>query len=107
MLAAGLAGAGEPGRHAGERERRGDVDVWVPVEPTEHERLHWFDGRPHGLVPRVVSVNKPPYVCDLDGRKFKTEDDFLYHLRSAHKLSWDDIGARLVVHDGQVRYLGH
>lgn len=102
MLAAGVACAGEPGH---ERGRRGDVDVWVPVEPTEHERLHWFDGRPHGLVPRVIAVNKPPYVCGPDGRKFKTEDDFLFHLRSAHKLSWDDIGERLVVHDGQVHYL--
>jgi hypothetical protein len=97
-LAAGLAVAGG--------DRRRDVDVIVPVDPTEHDRLHWFDGRPHGLVPRVIAVNKAPYVCDSDGKKYEREDDFLYHLRSGHKLSWDDIAERLVVHDGQVHYVG-
>jgi hypothetical protein len=98
ILAAGPAAA------AGDRRR--DVDVIVPVDPTQREQLEWFDGRPHGLVPRVIAVNKAPYVCDADGRKYDTEDDFLYHLRRAHKLSWNDIGERLVVHDGQVHYLG-
>jgi len=95
-----LAGA------AGGNDRRRDVDVVVPVDPYEHERLHWFDGRPHGLVPHVVSVNRAPYVCDADRQRFKTEDDFVYHLRSAHKLAWDDIPPQLIVHDGQVHYLG-
>jgi hypothetical protein len=104
LLAAALAAA-DDGRRSNRRRDR-DVDVVVPVDPTQHDRMQWFDGRPHGLVPRVIAVNKSPYRCDADGRKYETEDDFLYHLRSIHKLSWDDIGERLVVRDGQVHYLG-
>lgn len=101
------AAAGGPDRpRARDAGRNPDVDVFVPVDPHEHERLHFFDGKPHGLVPRVIAVDKPAYVCGVEGRTFRTEDDFLFHLRSAHALSWDDIGTRLVVHDGQVHYLG-
>jgi hypothetical protein len=107
LVASGAAAAGDaPAPDRGRRSGgRPDVDVVVPVDPYEHDRLHWFDGRPHGLVPRVVAVNKAPYVCDADRQRFTTEDDFLYHLRSAHRLGWDDIADGLVVHDGQVHYL--
>jgi hypothetical protein len=103
LLAVGFAAADDRARRHG-RDR--DVDVIVPVDPTGADRLQWFDGRPHGLVPRVIAVNRKPYVCDVDGKKHTTEDAFLYHLRRAHKLSWNDIGERLVVHDGQVHYVG-
>ena len=103
LLAAAAGAGGSDGRRP--RQDR-NVDVFVPVDPSEHERLHWFDGRPHGLVPRVISVNRAPYVCDADRQRFGTEDDFVYHLRRAHKLAWEEIPPRLIVHEGQVHYLG-
>lgn len=89
--------------------RAGDVDVdaFVPVDPREHERLHFFDGRSHHLVPGTVSIDGKPYVCDPDGKSFSTQDEFVAHLRSTHRVAIDDIPDRIVVNDGKVHFIKH
>jgi len=87
------------------RRRNVDVDAVIPVPPYEHDRLHYFDGRPHHLVPGTVSINRSPYVCDIDRDRFRNRDDFIAHLRRAHHMAPEDIPPRLVVQDGQVHFL--
>ena len=53
---------------------RPDVDVFVPVDPYEHERLYWSDGKDHHRVPGTVTINGSPYVCDRDGKRFDDRD---------------------------------
>lgn len=87
------------------RDPRADVDVLVPVDPHEHERLHFFGKRDHHVVPGMVTINGTPYVCDLDGSGFKKRDDFEAHLRSAHRVDADAIRARLVERDGALHFI--
>ena len=82
------------------------VDVVVPVDPYEHERLHFFGRQDHHLVPGTVTINAAPYVCDVDRRRFRDRDAFLLHLRIVHHAHNDVIPERLGVLDGQVHYLG-
>jgi hypothetical protein len=84
---------------------RSDVEVFVPVDPYEHERLHWFGNRDRHLVPGTVTINKAPYVCDPDGRRFRDREAFVAHLRSRHAIAPDDIPGRLVVVDGIVHFI--
>ena len=85
---------------------RTDVDVVVPVAPTEHERLHYFGRRDHHLVPGTVTINGAPYVCDVDGRRFTDRDAFVAHLRATHGAPAARIPDLLVVRDGRVHFVG-
>ncbi len=85
---------------------RPDVDVVVPVDPHEHERLHWFGRRGHHLVPGTVTIDREPYRCDVDKLRFRDEDDFVAHLRTAHRVPEDAIPGTLVVRDGLVHFVG-
>ena len=85
---------------------RTSVDAIVPVPPTEHERLHWFGRRGHHLVPGTVTIDRAPYVCDLDRKTFRTEEDFVAHLRTAHHAPPAAIPDLVVVRDGQVHFIG-
>jgi hypothetical protein len=91
---------------AGEPRTRPDLDVVVPVNPTEHERLHYFGRRDHHLVPGTVTINGAPYVCDADGKRFTDRDAFVGHLRAAHRVPAARIPDRLLVRDGRVHFLG-
>ena len=92
---------------AGSRQAGGArVDAVVPIPPTEHERLHFFGRRDHHLVPGTVTIDKAPYLCDVDGQRFNDEDAFVAHLRRTHHLASDDIPDLLVVRDGQVHFVG-
>ncbi|HZP40467.1 MAG TPA: hypothetical protein VFD84_03035 [Candidatus Binatia bacterium] len=82
------------------------VEAAIPLPPTGHERLRFFGGRDHHLVPGTVTIDKPPYVCDVDGRGFGERDAFVAHLRIRHRLASADIPDRLVVRDGQVHFIG-
>jgi hypothetical protein len=82
------------------------VDAVVPIPPTEHERLHFFGRRDHHRVPGTVTIDKPPYVCDVDGERFTDRDAFVAHLRSRHRIASARIPDTLVVQDGQVHFLG-
>src|SRR2546428_9426729 len=82
------------------------VEAIVPVQPEEHERLHYFGRRYHHLVPGTVTIDRPSYVCDLDGRRFTQGDDFVAHLRAAHHARPAEIPELLLVRDGVVHFLG-
>ena len=86
--------------------RQPDVDVVVPVDPHEHERLHWFGRRGHHLVPGVVTIDREPYRCDVDKLRFRKEDEFVAHLRTAHGVPEEAIPGTLVVKDGLVHFVG-
>lgn len=84
-----------------------DVDVVVPVDPHEHERVYWFGGRGRHVVPGSVTINtRDPYRCDVDGRRFPTEDEFVAHLRSAHRVPEERIPDQVVVRGGLVHFVG-
>ena len=91
---------------ADDRSARPDVEAIIPVPPEEHERLHYFGRRYHHLVPGTVTINRAPYVCDLDGKVFREEDDFVAHVRTAHRTPPAEIPDRLVVRDGRVHFIG-
>ena len=91
---------------AGDSRARPDIDVVVPVDPTEHERLHFFDRREHHLVPGTVTINGASYLCDVDGKRFTDRDTFVAHLRAAHRMPPERIPDRLVVRGGRVHFLG-
>jgi hypothetical protein len=82
------------------------VEAIVPVDPYEHERLHFFGKRDHHVVPGTVTINAAPYVCDLDARRFREQDDFVAHLRTVHRADVDRIPDQLVVQDGIVHFIG-
>lgn len=86
--------------------RRPDVDVFVPIPPTGTERLWWPDGRPRHLVPGAVSIGGTPYVCDLDGRRFKDGDALVAHVVGEHGIPADRIAAGILVRDGNVHFTG-
>ena len=85
---------------------RTDLDVIVPVPPYEHERLHYFGKRDHAAVPNTVTINAPPYECDVDHLVFRQRDDFVAHLRTAHDVAGNQIAGSVVVIDGRVHFVG-
>jgi hypothetical protein len=91
---------------AADEPRRPDIDVLVPVEPHEHERLHYFGRRHHHLVPGTVIIGQAPYVCDPDGERFEDRDAFVAHLRTTHGVGPADIPDFLLVRDGRVHFIG-
>jgi hypothetical protein len=91
---------------AGERDGGSSLDLIIPIVPEEHERLHYFDRRDHHLVPGTVTINKAPYVCDPDGKRFRDRDEFVAHLRTVHRTPPGAIADRIVVRDGVVHFIG-
>jgi len=104
LLLGAIAARGDGPDQSGRRQP--DVDVVVPVDPHEHERLHWFGRRGHHLVPGTVTIDKEPYRCDVDKLRFRKEDEFIAHLRTAHRVPEDAIPETLVVRDGLVHFVG-
>jgi hypothetical protein len=88
------------------RRARPGVEAYVPVDPYEHERLHYFGRRDHHQVPGTVTINAKPYACDLDQRRFREREDFVAHLRAVHRTPADRIPDLLVVRDGIVHFIG-
>jgi len=88
------------------RTVRPGVEAWVPVDPYEHERLHWFGRDDHHVVPGTVTINRAPYACDVEGMEFRRRDAFVAHLRLVHHLSPDQIRDLAVLTEGQVRFSG-
>ncbi len=100
-LALAISAAAEDTRRNG-----ADVQVFVPVPPVEHQRLHYFGRQDHHLVPGTVTIDKPPYQCDLDGLRFTDRDRFVAHLRAAHHTPPEKIPDHLLVVEGQVHFVG-
>ena len=88
------------------RSVRPHVETIVPIDPQEHERLHFFGRRDHHVVPGTVTINAMPYACDLDGQHFRERDAFVAHLRTVHRAGVERIPDRLVVKDGIVHFIG-
>ena len=91
---------------AEERPDRPRVEAIVPVPPNEHQRLHYFGRRHRHLVPGTVTINRPAYVCDLDTKAFRDEDDFVAHVRTVHHTPPARIPDQLLVRDGRVHFVG-
>jgi hypothetical protein len=90
---------------ADDRSAKPRVDAIVPVPPTEHQRLHWFGRRRQHGVPGTVTINRPGYVCDLDGTAFRDEDELVAHVRTVHRTPEAGIADRLLVRDGRVHFV--
>lgn len=82
-----------------------DLFVDVPLEAPSPGVVFPFGGS-HHAVPGVVAVNRAPYVCTPHRRTFRQRGDFVAHLRRAHGLDDAAIKERVIVSDGQVRYVG-
>ncbi len=92
--------------HAEPRRFGPDLDVFIPIEPEEHERLYFRSPRKRNPIPGTVTINRPPYVCDLDRETFTDRERFAAHLVEKHRVPWDQIGDLLFVVDGQVHFGG-
>jgi hypothetical protein len=104
---AGVASAGDVsvGRRHGFRQP--DLDIFVPIDPYEHERLYWKRKSDRDLVPGGVSIDgEPRYVCDLDDEKFDDRERFVAHLRLEHLVPPERIPGSLVTVDGTIHYAG-
>lgn len=104
-----LAGNASAGDHRGPRRGFGepDLDIWVPIDPYEHERLYWKRKSDRDLVPGGVSINgEPRYVCDLDDEKFTDREKFVAHLRLEHGVPPERIPGSLVPDDGVIHFAG-
>jgi len=98
-LAAGVASAGDGRRSA-------DVDVVVPIAPHD-PGVQWFGRRDHHAVPGTVTINDPPYRCDVEGTSFRDRENFVAHIRSVHHTPPGKIADHLVVEDGRVHFIGN
>lgn len=96
---------------AGDDHRRpgvgADVDVFVPVDPYEHERMYWKRRSDRHLVPGTVSIDgESPYVCDLDDATFDDREKFVAHIRLRHQVPPERIPELLVPVDGVIHFAG-
>jgi hypothetical protein len=77
------------------------ADVYGPRGPRFHgqgERLE---------VPGSVTINVPPYGCDLDDMTFRDKGTFTAHLRTLHSAELEASSAPFVIDpQGQVRFVG-
>jgi hypothetical protein len=90
-------------RHDGGRP---EVDVLVPVEPREHERIWWMHRHDRRLAPPTVSIDGEPYVCDVDGRRFAAREAFVAHLRGDHLVDPERVPDLLYEVEGEVHFTG-
>lgn len=99
----GKGGRPGPGPRPGPSYGAG-VDVWVPIDPYEHERTWYMHRSDRSLVPPAVSIDEDPYICDLDGRRFADREQFVGHLRGDHGIPRDDIRRGIYEVDGLVHF---
>ncbi len=89
---------------AEDRGRRSGLDIVVPVDPRPHEDVYWFGGTSHHAVPGTVAIDRDPYVCDLDGGRFRSSEALVAHAVGRHGVAAADIGDRLVAVDGVLHF---
>lgn len=101
-----IGGAALAGDHRGGRDRT-ELDLFVPIDPWEHERLYWKRRSDRHLVPGGVSIDgESPYVCDLDDERFTDRERFVGHLRRDHAVPAEQIPRSLVPVDGVIHFTG-
>ena len=106
LVVALVAASGAARAEDRSRRARVDLDIVVPIDPREHERLHWFGRRDHHLVPGTVTINRAPYRCDAHRRQFEDRDRFVAHLQAIHGGPAEQIPDALVVRGGVVHFSG-
>ena len=109
VLTAAGAATGADYAQLRRRPRRADPHVYVPVPPPtdsyQDQGVRFF-GRNRVEVPGAVTVNLPPYVCDLDGRAFDDKQSFVVHLKTTHGSELRESADPFVVDAGQVHFTG-
>jgi hypothetical protein len=84
-------------------------EVYVPLAPPADlykDRGVKFHGRARIEVPGAMTVNEPPYVCDLEGSVFEDKGSFVAHLRTQHSTRLRESQDPFVVEAGQVHFVG-
>ena len=104
LVLLGLVGNDARADDVRRRDRDHDLGIVVPIDPREHDRLQWFGRRDHHLVPGTVTINRAPYVCDVEDAEFHRRDEFVAHLRLVHRIPVDQIPDAVVLTEGQVRF---
>lgn len=107
-VAAGTANpslAGEPLRLSFRAEPEVYMSLPPPPELQEDPGVR-VRGRRRIEVPAAVTINAPPYVCDLEGDTFADKQAFVSHLRARHGAVLRDASDPFVVDDGQVHFIG-
>ncbi len=100
LLASGVA-------IAADGHRKADVDVLVPVPIAPRDPgVQWFGRRDHHAVPGTVTINAPPYRCDVEGTSFSDREAFVAHIRAVHRTPPAKIADHVVVEDGRVHFIG-
>lgn len=100
VLASGVASAAD-GRG------KADVDVVVPVPIVPRDPgVQWFGRGDHHAVPGTVTINAPPYRCDVEGTSFNDREAFVAHIRTVHRTPPARIADHVVVEDGRVHFIG-
>jgi len=100
VLAADAATAAD-----GQRGRDLDVVVPVPIAPGD-PGVRWFGRRDHHVVPGTVTIDEPPYRCDVEGVSFADREAFVAHIRAVHRTPSGKIADHVVVEDGRVHFIG-
>jgi hypothetical protein len=83
-----------------------DVVVPVPIAPRD-PGVQWFGRRDHHAVPGTVTIDAPPYRCDVEGTSFDDREAFVAHIRSVHRMPSARIADHVVVRDGKVHFIGN
>jgi hypothetical protein len=82
---------------------RPPVEVIVPLPPYDTQELHYPARR--DPVPGTVTINRAPYRCDPDGKRFNDRAALVAHVRTVHGTPPEDIARHLHVRDGIVHYI--
>jgi hypothetical protein len=83
------------------------VHVVVPPPAPLERRGLYFYGKERVEVPGIVSINRRPYVCDVDHRTFRDKQTFVAHLRVDHAADFRRSADPFVIRDGQVHFPGN
>jgi hypothetical protein len=99
-----------PAPHGTHRVHDPGVRVYTYVPAPANVYGHpdvYFYGRDRIEVPGAVTINAPPYVCDLDEATFGDKLAFVAHLRTTHSARLREAASPFVVSPrGQVHFVG-
>jgi hypothetical protein len=91
-----------------ERRSDGDVSVYTYVPPPAYGASGsgvYFYGQQRIEIPGANTIDKSPYVCTLDGERFREKGAFAAHLKTKHRNALAASVDPFVVDDGQVQFI--
>ena len=53
-----------------------------------------------------MTIDVPPYRCDVEGTSFSDREAFVAHIRAVHRTPPAKIADHVVVKDGRVHFIG-